>query len=248
MADPEAVDLPTAKEAKPPEMPVWTAEELARFLTWGRAHDHYMPWLIKATTGVRRGELLALRWRDVDLDAGTVGVRRSVSAIRELGRPERIEEKGAKTDRPRVINLDAETVAELRGCRRERASLSLALIRPDALVFSDPNGRHLHPDRFSRRFIEAVARCRRDLGEAAPPPIRLHDLRHTHATLLSTRLKAGIPVKVVSERLGHASPMITLTVYAHVMPGMQRQAADTFAAILRPGHQSDITEASGRTL
>lgn len=67
--------------------------------------------------------------------------------------------------------------------------------------------------------------------DAGPPTIRLHDLRHTHATLL---LKAGVPVKVVSERLGHANPMITLSTYAHVMPGMQRQAADTFAALLAP--------------
>jgi integrase len=73
------------------------------------------------------------------------------------------------------------------------------------------------------------------LGDAAPPEIRFHDLRHTHATLL---LKAAIPVKVVSERLGHASPVVTLTVYAHVLPTMQRHAAETFAGLLRPGEGS----------
>jgi integrase len=76
------------------------------------------------------------------------------------------------------------------------------------------------------------ARCARALGEAAPPAIRLHDLRHTHATLL---LKAGTAVKVVSERLGHASSVVTLGVYAHVMPGMQREAAQAFAALVNGG-------------
>ena len=77
-----------------------------------------------------------------------------------------------------------------------------------------------------------MARCRRALGDDALPAIRLHDLRHTHATLL---LAAGEPVKVVSERLGHASPMITLTVYAHVRPGDQRDAAELLASLLGQG-------------
>jgi len=92
-------------------------------------------------------------------------------------------------------------------------------------------GAHLHPERFSRTFSEALARCRRELGEAGqepPPVIRLHDLRHTHATLL---LSAGKPVKVVSERLGHSSAVVTMTVYAHVLPGGQREA-DSFDAMI----------------
>jgi len=96
-------------------------------------------------------------------------------------------------------------------------------------VFGDVFGTYQHPERFSRRFGLAIGRCRRELGEDVLPVIRLHDLRHTHATLL---LQAGTPVKVVSERLGHANAMITRTVYAHVMPGMQRQAADAFGALL----------------
>ena len=80
------------------------------------------------------------------------------------------------------------------------------------------------------QFVEQVVRARRALGEDQLPRIRLPDLRHTHATLL---LPAGEPVKVVSERLGHANATITLTVYQHVHPGMGRQAADRFAALLR---------------
>jgi integrase len=87
-------------------------------------------------------------------------------------------------------------------------------------------------ERFSRTFTEALARCRRELAgaEAEPPPgIHLHGLRHTHATLL---LSTGKPVKVVSERLGHSSAVITMTVYAHVLPGWQREAADSFDAMI----------------
>jgi integrase len=86
-----------------------------------------------------------------------------------------------------------------------------------------------HPERFSRRFVAAAAVSRKSLGADTLSVIRLHDLRHTHATLL---LAAGIPVKVVSERLGHASATITLGIYAHVMPAMQAQAAATFGALM----------------
>jgi integrase len=90
------------------------------------------------------------------------------------------------------------------------------------------DGTHRHPERYSRRFVEQVVQ-RTALGEDQLPVIRLHDLRHTRATLL---LAVGVPVKVVSERLGHANATITLTVYQHVHPGMGRQAADRFAALL----------------
>jgi integrase len=107
--------------------------------------------------------------------------------------------------------------------------MALQLARDDALVFGDHEGRHMHPERVSRTFKAALKRCAKRLGEGAPPVIRLHDLRHTHATLL---LADRENIKVVSERLGHASVTVTLTVYAHVMPGNQRQAADRFAAMI----------------
>jgi integrase len=102
-------------------------------------------------------------------------------------------------------------------------------VRDSALVLSHLDGTHRHPERFSRRFVGQVTQARKALEEDGLPVIRLHDLRHTHATLL---LADGVPVKVVSERLGHASATITLTVYQHVHPGMGRQAADRFAALL----------------
>ena len=157
------------------------------------------------------GELLALRWRDV-------------------GEGAEIREAATKTDKSRrVIDIDPATVAVLRGWRSQRAGIGLHLVRPGALVFSDLEGAHLHPERFWRTFRNTVARCHRELGEDALPMITIYDLRHTHASLL---LSAGEPVKTVSERLGHASITVTLSVYAHVLPGDQKRAASRFAALV----------------
>ena len=224
---------PSAKQARAPEMHAWTAEQLAAFLGWSaESSQHHAARRLLAYTGMRRGEALALRWRDVNLDAGTVSVRRSAGVIRVKGEGAAIEEGDTKSGKPRVVDLDAATVAVLRAHRKQRGSMALQLARDDALVLGDQEGRHLHPERFTRTFGAEVARCRKALGAGAVPVIRLHDLRHTHATLL---LLAGVPVHVVSERLGHASPVITMQVYAHVLPGSQREAAELFASLVNRG-------------
>jgi integrase len=223
---------PSPSEARPPEMQAWTAPELSRFLHWAEARDPdlAMGWRLLAATGMRRGEALALRWRDVDLDAGRLQVRRSLSTVKTKGAGEQLVEGPTKTGQARVVDIDADTIAALRAYRTVRGSLTLDLVRDTAPVLGNLDGTPRHPERYSRRFVDQVAQARRALGEDQLPRIRLHDLRHTHATLL---LAAGEPVKVVSERLGHANAMITLTVYQHVHPGMGRQAADRFAALLR---------------
>jgi len=229
-ADPKRAKPPTAKEARAPEMHPWNAAQLAAFLGWSAEHSQlHAAWHVLAMTGMRRGELLALRWRDIDLDAGTASIRRSAGVIRVKGQAATISEGPTKSGKPRVIDLDEMTVTLLRAHRRERGSMALAYFRDSALVFGDHEGRHRHPERFSRMFAETLARCAKALGEDAPPVIRLHDLRHTHATLM---LGKGEPVKVVSERLGHASVTVTLSVYAHVLPGDQRAAAARFAALI----------------
>ena len=223
---------PTAKraQAEAPETPSWTADQLRSFLDWARDHSKaFAAWYVLAYTGMRRGELLALRWSDVDLDAATISVRRSVGVVRTKGEHGYLREGPTKTCRPRVIDLDPATVGVLRVWRAERGSMALQLARRDAVVFGDHEGAFRQPERFSHLFREAQARCARALGEDAPPVIRVHDLRHTHATIL---LRDRENVKVVSERLGHASVTITLTTYSHVMPGDQRQAAARFAAIV----------------
>jgi integrase len=104
-------------------------------------------WRLLATTGMRRGEALALRWRDLDVDAGRLSVRRSVGVVKTKGQGEQLLEGPTKSTRPRVVDLDPQTVAALRSWRVARAGLDLRLAREDALIFGDLEGRHLHPDR-----------------------------------------------------------------------------------------------------
>ena len=122
----------------------------------------------------------------------------------------------------RTIDLDPRTVAVLRAWRRHQLEQKMSTGRrdDDEFVFTQPDGGPIHPDFFSQSW----QRLMRDSDRRR---IRLHDLRHTHATIL---LKAGVPVKVVSERLGHSSPAFTITVYQHVLPGMQADAAAEFSA------------------
>lgn len=229
-ADPKQCKPPTAAQAKAPDMHPWTAAQLAAFLGWSRRNsDLHVAWHVLATTGMRRGELLALRWRNVDLEAGSVSIRRSVGVVHNKGERERIEEGETKTHKPRVIDIDPGTVALLRSWRRDRGGMALQLARDDALVFGDHEGTWRHPERFSRAFKVALARCAKALGDDAPPLIRLHDLRHTHATLL---LQDREPINTVSARLGHSTVTITLNTYGHVMPGDQRRAAARFAALI----------------
>lgn len=124
----------------------------------------------------------------------------------------------------------------LKAHRKARGALALQLARDDALIFGDIEGGHRNPEHVSRQFVADVARCRKALAEDRLPMIRLHDLRHTHASLL---LSAREPVHVVSQRLGHASPNVTLSVYAHVMPGSQREAAALFARLIGEAAGSD---------
>jgi integrase len=227
----DAATPPTAREAKAPEMQCWTAAQLATFLTWAAENSQsHALWYVMAHTGMRRGEALALRWRNIDLDVGSVSIRRSAGIARNAGEGAEVTEGDTKSGKPRAVDLDSATVAVLRAWRKDRGSTALQLARDDALVFGDIEGHYRNPEHTPRQFVRDVTRCGQALGADMPPVIRTHDLRHTHATIL---LLAGVPVHVVSQRLGHASPTITLSVYAHVMPGNQRDAANLFARLIR---------------
>lgn len=230
----DKADPPSAKAAAAPEMRFWTADELRAFLDYRRqAQDELMiAWSLLAATGMRRGEAIGLRWADVDFDGSRLSVRRSVTVVKHKGEGEEIVIGSPKGGRSRTVDLDPGTLAALRSHKVSQGMLSLALARDAAYVLSNLEGGPRHPERFSRRFVAAVVATREAVGEDTLSKIRLHDLRHTHATLL---LAAGIPVKVVSERLGHASSMITLGTYAHVMPGMQAEAAAKYGALLSGG-------------
>ena len=116
-------------------------------------------------------------------------------------------ESDTKTGKPRPVDIDSRTVEVLRAWKNERGSLTLALARPGALVFGDLEDDHRNGEHVWRQFTRDVTRCQKALGPDAVPVVRLHDLRHTHATLL---LLAKVPVHVVSARLGHASPVVTM--------------------------------------
>ena len=219
----DAATPPSAREAKAPEMHPWNAAQLAAFLRWAAGSSQNYPlWHTLAMTGMRRGEALALRWRDADLDAATVSVRRSAGMVRNAGEGAGVVEGDIKSGRPRVVDLDDEAIAVLRAWKRDRGAMALQLVTPGSLMFGDIEVGHRNPEHVSRQFTRDVERC----GQV--PAVRPHDLRHTHATLLQRRR-----VDVVSQRLSHVGPVVTMTVYAHVLPGSQREAAGTFARLIR---------------
>jgi integrase len=218
----DAADPPRARDARPPEMRTWTGAELSRFFSLVEASRYRAPWLVLATTGMRRGEVLGLRWRDLDLERGRLSIRQTVTLVDHAI----VIANRTKTGKGRAVDLDATTIAELRAHRARQAQELLLLgIRPDGetLVFCHPDARPYNPERFSREFARALNR-HSDLSR-----IRLHDLRHTWATLALT---AGVPVKIVSERLGHATSAITSDTYSHVTPTMGADAAEKVAGMI----------------
>lgn len=219
-----------AEDAHPPrrtraaKQPIraWDTNELAHFLG-SVAADHLQAlWHLAALTGMRRGEIAALRWRNLDLTQSRIAVAESRTRVGT----ETITST-PKNGAARTVDLDPGTVEIMKRHRRRQSLASL-----DGHVFVYPNGSPLRPDYLSERFLRLAAKT--DL-----PRIRFHDLRHTHATIA---LRAGVPVHVVAQRLGHANASMTLAVYAHVMPGQQATAARQIADLLTA---SATTEASG---
>lgn len=207
------------------ELSTWSAEELRHFLESVQGDRLYAAYVLASTTGLRRGELLGLPWRNVDLNAGRVAVTQALIPVDHA-----VTYSTPKTARGRrSVAIDPFTVNALVAHRvrqiEERRILGLGKPAEEALVFTALDGSPLHPGQFSTSFDRLVK-------AAGLPRIRLHDLRHTHATLA---LQAGIHPKVVSERLGHANIAITLDTYSHVIPALQEEAADKVAALVFGG-------------
>ncbi len=203
------------------EQQTWSPEQLSQFLNSTVSERFHPVFLLLATTGLRRGEVVGLRWSNVDLERCVLSVIHTFTTVNGAMLSSTV--KTAKSRRQ--VSLDAVSVAVLRAHRlrqnQERLALGPAWEDHD-LVFCEPHGAPLHPDKLTVRFGKLVRAS--DL-----PVIRLHDLRHTHATLA---LRAGIHPKVVSERLGHATTGITLDLYSHVAPELDHQAADRVASLL----------------
>jgi integrase len=207
------------------EQQAWNAQQLQAFLQAAAGHRLFPAFWVLASTGMRRSELLGLRWDDIDLKRSCVSVNRGLVAVAY----ELHESRGKTPNSRRAIDLDETTVKVLTAWRGwQHAEQEAAGVESDGWVFTNTDGNPVHPHSISQTF-ERIA------GRAGVPRIRLHDLRHTHGTLL---IKAGVPVKVVSERLGHANPAFTIDTYQHVLPGMQAEAARTFEKLIkeqRPG-------------
>ena len=208
------------------DMVTWTSEELSAFLDHVRSDRLYAAYVLLATTGMRRGEVLGLRWSDVDLTRGRLSISQTITTMYDT-----VIIGPTKNNRSRRnVSLDPETVSVLKAHRRTQAPERLAAgelwdAQP-GLVFCREDGRYVHPDRFTDAF-------QRHAREAGLPKLRgPHGLRHTWATLA---LQSGVHPKVVSDRLGHSTIAVTIDTYSHVAPSLDADAANVVAAsIFRP--------------
>ena len=192
------------------EMKTLTTVQLASFFREARDSGVFELYYLELATGLRRGELLGLKWEDIDLERGDLRVRRQVSRING-----EVVEAPLKTKNAyRTLPLAEDTVSVLKEQRRK--------VGNSPWVFPSPNGGPISPD-------SVLHMLHRVLKRAGLPKVRFHDLRHTFATLA---LQNGVDVKTVSGMLGHFSAGFTLDTYAHITSAAQRQAAQTMGNVL----------------
>jgi integrase len=196
--------------------------ETAALLEAVRPYRLFIPVMLAVTCGLRRGEICALRWRNVEL-SGAAQLAVSGSTEQTKGGT---REKGTKSERPRTVALTALAMEELRRHKTRQAEelLRVGLRQSDDMyVVAQADGQPLKPNSLTHEFVRFIVRT-------ALPRVRFHDLRHSHATHL---LASGVHPKIAQERLGHATVAITLDLYSHVLPGMQEDAASRVDAALR---------------
>ncbi len=205
------------------KMLAYDAGQTAELLESLRPTRMFIPTLLAVMCGLRRGEVLALRWRNVELGDN----RRQLAIVESAEQTkEGVRYKEPKSGRARTVSLSTTVLAELRAHRARQAEEQLRLgIRPgdDSFVVAQVDGTPLQPRSVTHEWMRLIKRT-------ALPRIRFHDLRHTHA---SQMLANGVHPKVASERLGHSTIGITLDLYSHVMPGMQADAAEQVDAAIR---------------
>lgn len=217
----------TTPKAKQEEIQILTDAELAALLGHLQGRTLYVPVMVAVATGMRRGEVLGLRWKDIDLASAAL----SVAQVLELTR-EGVTVKAPKTERSRrTIALPSRVVEELKSHKKAQAEfrLKLGLGRDERdLVFPAPiEGGYWNPSTFGRLFA-------READAAKVGHVTFHGLRHTHITNL---LRNKVPVHIVSKRAGHAKPAITLNIYSHVMADEQDGAAAIVDSALRTALQ-----------
>ncbi len=228
----EAVDPPRPEHK---EMVTLAPEQVNKLLDAVRDTPYYNLFYIAIYTGLRRSELLALRWSHIDLDLATLSV---VETLHQLHNREFVFGQPKSKKGRRLVALPP-SLAILLMEHKQKQELDRMmlgkLLLPNDLVFSNPDGSPLQPDGITKAFTRIV----RSIGLHG---VRFHDLRHTHATLM---LWQGIHPKIVSERLGHSSIAITLDTYSHVLPGLQEAAAQRFDEGLQMGRSEVLVKTVG---
>ena len=215
-----------ADSVKPPKaerraLQVLDVDGTADLLETARGTNLFLPILLGVTTGLRRGEVAALRWRHVDLDEACLSIIESAEQTKA-----RVRYKQPKSGKGRSVALSETVVEELRQHRARQAEALLKLgirLSEDGFVVAQPDGNPYQPRSLTHAFELFLARH-------GLPRVRLHDLRHSHATAM---LKAGVHGKIVQERLGHSTIAVTLDIYSHVLQGMQEGAVERVDAALR---------------
>jgi len=203
------------------EQKAWTAGELQAFLRAAAGHRLFPALWLSANTGMRRSELLGLKWTDLDMAKKRLSINRGLVAVGY-----ELHESRGKTDNSRrCIDLDPTTLAVLAGWRTLQAAEFAAIgIDDPGWMFTSASGGPVHPHSISQTFDRIVRR-------APVPVIPFHGLRHTHASLL---IANDVDAKVASERLGHSEFVFTVQSYQHTFPGMHTDAARVIEALLTP--------------
>ncbi len=213
-----AADAVSPPHVQRPEMQTWDEDEITNFLEAAKTTPYHCLFYLALFTGMRRSELLALRWQDVDFIMSQIYVSRSLHVLKGG----KVVFKSPKTAKGRrTVALPPSAILTLRD-HHEKQTLERVMLgipqTDDDLVFGHFDGKPLLPNTVTHAWIKLVR-------HTGLKPIRLHDARHTHASLM---LKQGIHPKIVQERLGHSSVTITLDTYSHVAPGLQQAAALRF--------------------
>jgi integrase len=211
------------------DIPAIGQDELTQLISALQQSSYYLYYYTLLLTGLRRSELLALRWKDIDLELASIYVSHSLHRL-DNGTIIIKEPKTTRSRRP--VDLPLSLVILLRQYREEQEVKRLILgkiLTDDDFVFSNTDGTPLNPNTVTHTFAKVAAR-------ASMPHLRLHDLRHIHATML---LKAGVHPRIVQERLGHSSIATTLDIYSHTVPGLQKAAAERLDALLPKVEQQE---------
>ncbi len=215
-------DAVTAPRPVRSEMQTLTADQVEQFFDQTEGDYLHALWVLFVATGMRLGEATGLRWTDIDLGKGRVSIKRTLQRQRGLGLV-MAEPKNARARR--TVHVDEDTLACLRAHRVQQAEHRLQAgpgWKDHDLAFSTPRGQPMQPSQVSKLFHKALAR-------AALPKLRIHDLRHTAATLL---LEDGTHPKLVQDLLGHSTIALTLDVYSHVSPALHAEVATRMGQLI----------------